>query len=169
MKKLIFLILITIFINCSINTNTSARNSYKYKIIKSFNYLIDNNLIDSTVVVSDTIKKIRTSTFSRFLYSEKSNLTKIKFTHLLRQQDISMNHKDYIYPINETLNNNIKEAKEIIYFSQARENYITVEVFDFKEKHARQPYFMGKSILYLFVFNKGSSIDKVYSEIIFYD
>ncbi len=164
-RTIIVLALVLVASCSSIQRNITLDHDKKIK--NAYNYLMDKNLIDKRIIVSDTIVNINISDFTTVLSKNKSKQEESKIYDSLHIISGKVNYKKYQYPLKRELNNFNKNRKDNfkIHFTKPTKDYLMVEVFDMNECYGRTnyetTYYLGYSKKYLIYF-KGNKVEKYY-------
>lgn len=130
--------------------NVKNENNYDSKIISAYDYITKKH--NNKIVVSDEIVDIDIVNFAEKIAEKQSKKMSVVLDSLikLKEQDV---YKKKQYPIKQLVKNNNRTGKLKMFFSEPKENYVMVEVFELdNEKDYEKLTMFGSSDVYLLYF-----------------
>lgn len=157
MEKLI-LILFTSMISCGSSNLQNVKSDFDKRIILAYNYVSER--YDSKIIVSNSFADIDVVNFAEEISKNKNKEMSIVLDSLIKVKEES-NYVKKEYPIKALLNKTNNKGNLKLFFSEPKDNYIMVEVFETDEDTDYEKLTVfGSSDVYLLYFKGKEIIDK---------
>lgn len=145
-------------ISCGSSNLQNVKSDFDKRIVSAYNYVSEK--YDSKIIVSNSFVDIDIVNFAEEISKKQDKQMSVVLDSLVKAKE-ETEYKSKQYPIKKLVKNKNKKGNLKLFFSEPKENYIMVEVFETEENKGYDKLTVfGSSDVYLLYFKDNEIIDR---------